>query len=331
MTRILRLLAICLFALVGPLATAKAPYEISLDELEARYADAASRFATIDGVRVHYKDEGSGPVVVIVHASFLNLNSWDAVSAELARTHRVIRLDLLTAGLTRTDPQGKYSIERNTEMLEGLLRQLGVTRYSLIATSSGGIVAFRHAAAHPQAVERLVLINSAGMPRSTVTDPNRARGSALMRWIRARYKSRNYWEDNLKAQFTGGSLPDPAFVTRTYDMNRREDLREAGAIFLRNYRTGDPQTELAKVQAPTLIMWGMGNITVVHLEADVFQHWLTQAPSLIIKYPKLGHYLYVEEPQRVARDLEDFLQGRRDAELRITRRVTPACASACTP
>ncbi len=331
MTRILRLLAICLFALVGPLAAAKAPYEISLDELESRYADAASRFATIDGVRVHYKDEGAGPVVVIVHASFLNLNSWDAVSAELARTHRVIRLDLLTAGLTRADPQGNYSIERNTEMLEGLLRQLGVTRYALIATSSGGIVAFRHAAAHPEAVERLVLINSAGMPRSTVTDPNRARGSALMRWIRARYKSRGYWEDNLKAQFTGGSLPDPAFVTRTYDMNRREDLREAGAIFLRNYRTGDPQAELAKVRAPTLIMWGMGNITVVHLEADVFQHWLTQAPSLIIKYPKLGHYLYVEEPQRVARDLEDFLQGRRDAELRITRRVTPACASACTP
>ncbi len=331
MTRFLSMLALCLLTLAGSVANAKAPYEIGLDELEARYADAASKFAVVDGVRVHYKDEGSGPVVVIVHASFLNLNSWDAVVAELARTHRVIRLDLLTAGLTRSDPKKGYSIERNTEMLEGLLKQLGVTRYALVATSSGGIVAFRHAAAHPEAVERLVLINSAGMPRSTVTDPNRARGSSLMRWIRDRYKSRSYWESTLKSQFTGGSTPDPAFVTRTYDMNRREGLREEGAAFLRNYRTGDPKAELAKVRAPTLIIWGMGNITVVHLEADVFQHWLTAAPSMIIKYPKLGHYLYVEEPQRVARDLEDFLQGRRDAELLVTRRVSPACVSACTP
>lgn len=329
---IFRLLALpWLLAMMAPLALAKAPYEISLPDLEARYADAASRFTTVDGVRVHYKDEGTGPIVVMVHASFLNLHSWDALAAELARTHRVVRLDLLSAGLTGPDPNGRYSIERNIELLEGLLQQLQITRYALIATSSGGIVAFRHAARRPEAVERLVLINSAGMPRSTATDPNRPRGSSLMRWIRAHYRSRGYWENNLQSQFTGGSQPAADFVTRTYDMNRRAGLVEEANIFLKNFRTGDPQAELAKVRAPTMIAWGMGNITVVHLEADVFQHWLTQAPSLIVKYPKLGHYLYVEEPVRVARDIEDFLQGKRDAELRVTQRVIPVCVSACTP
>lgn len=184
-------------ALAAPIALAKAPYEISLADLETRYADAASRFTSIDGVRVHYKDEGTGPVVVMIHASFLNLHSWDALAAELVRGHRVIRLDLLSAGLTGPDPEERYSVERNLELLAGLLRELRVTRYSLIATSSGGIVGFRHAAQHPEQVERLVLINSAGLPRSAATDPNRPRGSALTRWIRARYKSRAYWHDNL--------------------------------------------------------------------------------------------------------------------------------------
>lgn len=312
-------------------ALAKAPYEIDRATLEARYADSDSRFVEIDGVRLHYKDQGSGPVVVLVHASFLSLDAWTPVVKELAQTHRVIRFDMLTNGLTGDDPAQRYSIERNLEMLTGLLRHLGIDRHAIVGTSSGGIVAFRHAAAHPDTVDRLILINSAGMPRTAATNPNRPRGSALRRWIEARYKSRDYWQDNLSAQFTAGTMPDPAFVTRTYDMNRRAGLREAGAIYLRNFRTGDPQAELAKVRAPTLIAWGIGNLTVSHLEADVMVHWLTGAPSLLIKYPQLGHYAYLEDPSRIARDMTDFLLGRRDGELRVTRRLSPACAAACTP
>lgn len=334
----LRLLArICVLALLGLFPTvsspalAKAPYEIDHATLEARYADADSRFVEIDGVRLHYKDQGRGPVVVLVHASFLNLDAWTPVARELAATHRVIRFDMLTNGLTGDDPAQRYSIERNLEMLAGLLKHLGIDRHAIIGTSSGGIVAFRHAAAHPDTVERLILINSAGMPRTAATNPNRPRGSALRRWIEARYKSRSYWQDNLEAQFTGGTAPDPAFVTRTYDMNRRAGLREAGAIYLRNFRTGDPQSELAKVRAPTLVAWGIGNLTVSHLEADVMVHWLTGAPSLLVKYPKLGHYAYLEDPARIAADMKDFLLGRRDAELRVTQRISPACVAACTP
>lgn len=331
-----RMLATCSVAILAlsalvPESVAKAPYEISREALEARYADADSRFVDIDGVRLHYKDQGTGPIVVLVHASFLNLDAWSPVAAELAKTHRVIRFDMLTNGLTGDDPAQRYSIERNLEMLSGLLAHLGVTRHSIVGTSSGGIVAFRHAAAHPDRVDRLILINSAGMPRTAATNPNRPRGSALRRWIEARYKSRGYWQENLSAQFTGGTTPDPAFVTRTYDMNRRAGLAEAGAIYLRNFRTGDPQAELAKVRAPTLIAWGIGNLTVSHLEADVMVHWLTGAPSMLIKYPKLGHYAYLEEPARIATDMRDFLLGRRDADLRVTQRVTPACVAACTP
>ncbi|MGA1581515.1 MAG: hypothetical protein ACO35B_12625, partial [Luminiphilus sp.] len=56
-------------------------------------------------------------------------------------------------------------------------------------------------------------------------------------------------------------------------------------------------------------------------EANVFQLWLTGAPSMLIKYPKLGHYAYIEEPDLIAKDFEDFLLGRHDDELRITQRA----------
>ena len=128
--------------------------------------NAASKFADIDGVRVHYKDEGTGPVVVLLHASYMNLHAWDGLVDRLKKDHRVIRLDLLTAGLTGVDTKDRYSMERNEELLDGLLKKLDVHQYALVGTSSGGIVAFRRAAAHPEETTRLVLINSAGMPRS---------------------------------------------------------------------------------------------------------------------------------------------------------------------
>lgn len=318
------LMAAAVLAALLPIgASAKGFFEMPRAQLEAKYSDAASKFVEIDGVRVHYKDEGTGPVVVLLHASYMNLHAWDGLADRLKKDHRVIRLDLLTAGLTGVDTKDRYSMERNEELLDGLLKKLDVHQYALVGTSSGGIVAFRRAAAHPEETTRLVLINSAGMPRTAATDPNRPRGTALQRWWRSKYKSRDYWQDNLERQFGSGARPDPTLVERMYDMNRREGLDEEGAKYLRNFRTGDPETTLAKVRAPTLILWGLGNLTVSHLEADVFQLWLSNAPSIKKKYPKLGHYPYLEAPEVVLPDVVTFLDGGWDADLRVTRRLPP--------
>ncbi|HET6563978.1 MAG TPA: hypothetical protein VFG52_01090, partial [Xanthomonadales bacterium] len=53
---------------------------ISRDEIEAKYADPDSKFTVLegkDGIRVHYKDQGTGPAVLLVHGSFGDLKDWD--------------------------------------------------------------------------------------------------------------------------------------------------------------------------------------------------------------------------------------------------------------
>jgi predicted ester cyclase len=69
-----------------------------------------------------------------------------------------------------------------------------------------------------------------------------------------------------------------------------------------------------------MVSVGLDNQTVVHLEADVFQHWLINAPTLKKKYPGVGHYLYLEIPEQFNKDVADFLAGRLDGELRRTQR-----------
>ena len=105
-------------------------------------------------------------------------------------------------------------------------------------------------------------------------------------------------------------------IDMTYDMNRRANSREINSLFLANFSTGDPQQVLATVKAPALVLWGLENRTVMHLEADVFAYWLSSAPVALRKYPGLGHYAYIEEPAVIARDVADFLSGYLDSELR---------------
>ncbi|MCB2106896.1 MAG: alpha/beta hydrolase [Rhodobacteraceae bacterium] len=323
-----------IFGLVGVLVIGAAIYaglleigafDISRADLEAKYTTPDSKFAEVDGVRIHYMDQGprDAEALVLVHASYMSLRSFDAIAPLLAKNFRVVRFDLPNAGLSGPDPQNRYSIELNMEVLDQLTRDLGIDKFALFGTSSGGPVAFRYAAEHPDRVTRLILINSAGMPRTAATNPNRQRVSDLQLWINRRHESMAYWTEGLSTNFTSMAPPHD-LIEMVYDMNRIEGHRDVAAAFMRNFKTGDPQEMLGRVTMPTLIGWGIKNPTVMHLEADVMSLWLTSAPSKVIKYPDVAHYLYIEIPDKVAADMTAFLKGEMDGELRVTKRVPMA-------
>lgn len=303
-------------------ARAEEPSQISLSDLRAKYADADTRYITVDGVDVHYRDEGQGPVVVLLHASFFNLYAWNDLAEALKQNYRVIRFDFPNVGLsgpeTKEPPGGKFNlIGRNVEVMAGLMDALELAEFDLIATSSGGSVGFRYASQFPERVKRLVLINSAGMPRTAQTDPNRER-SDTAQWDDMIVKPMAFWEYGVNRNFPSEVDAPDWFLELAFDVNRRTETTPFSKYY---FETGDPQTILSKIKAPTLLLWGMMNPTVVHLEADVIQHWMTSAPTVMKKYKDLGHYPYVEDPDLVSADILSFLAGELDDNLRVTQRV----------
>lgn len=297
-------------------------YDISLDELRAKYETPASKYVELDGMDIHYIDEGEGPVIVLSNASYHTTRAWDGMVQNITDRFRVIRFDFPGNGLSGLDTQGRYSPELYGDVITLLTDSLGIDKFHLIGTSSGGTVAFRYAATNPEKINRFVLINSAGMPRTAVTNPNRERGTAFGRWVSSNHQSMDWWRASLSQTVTKRP-PFDWHVEMNYDMNRRDDRYETGALFRRNYITGDPSDVLDDITAPTAIFWGMKNPTVMHLEANVIQLWMTGAPTIIKKYEELGHYPYIEEPELVASDISAFLTGDWDDQLRQTQRVKP--------
>jgi pimeloyl-ACP methyl ester carboxylesterase len=118
------------------------------------------RGGELDGLLLHYLEEGRGPVTALVHGLGGFAESWRYNIPELARHGRVIALDLPGFGRSGK-PRRAYTLEFLAQALDRMLHALGVERVHLVGHSLGGAVAARYALDHPGRVERLALLGAA--------------------------------------------------------------------------------------------------------------------------------------------------------------------------
>ena len=120
--------------------------------------------------------------------------------SSLRQNHRVVRFDLTSHGLTGVDPTGDYTNERAVFLFEQFVDRLDLDEFRLVGTSIGGMVAYKYAAAHPQRVLSLALINSGGLK-----NPNRGPDDRYQMawWIDALayYTPKSLVEDPLRGRW----------------------------------------------------------------------------------------------------------------------------------
>jgi pimeloyl-ACP methyl ester carboxylesterase len=274
-------------------------------ELEARYAGPTSRFITIDGVRFHYRDEGSGPVVLLIHANFANLIDWDPWVDALKDRYRVVRLDMTSHGLTGPDPTGDYTLERTMSLLEQFIDTLELGPMTIGGTSLGGTVAMRYAAKHPDRVERLILLSPGALEGR---ERNREGGLPKAAYVLTAILPRALPEYMLRSGFGKPENLPPELVDRWYDFWMREGQRKAQLDRLAQYEAGDIEGIVRSIRVPVLLLWGEDNQTAHFSHAGVFRELLTDAPSVtFVSYPGLGHMAVQEAGATIARDVRAWL------------------------
>ena len=89
---------------------------IPLKELRAKYETPASQYLEIDGTRIHYRMEGSGPPLVLLHGVLAHLQTWDGWVERLKDRYRIFRVDLPGFGLTGPMASGTLTPEYAMEM-----------------------------------------------------------------------------------------------------------------------------------------------------------------------------------------------------------------------
>ena len=103
--------------------------EIPLEKLKAKYGNKPSSFISVDGMNVHYRDEGNQTdsiPIILIHGTASSLHTFDAWADSLKKTYRVIRMDLPAYGLTGAFPDRNYSMAHYTSFLKDFLAALNI-------------------------------------------------------------------------------------------------------------------------------------------------------------------------------------------------------------
>jgi pimeloyl-ACP methyl ester carboxylesterase len=286
---------------------------IPLEQARKTYATEYSRFVDAEGVEIHYKDQGEGPAVLLIHGTLGDTADWDGWTNTLSENYRVIRFDLPGFGLSGDMKNGNYSIDRSLSIIDALMDHLGEERFAIAGISYGGIVTFRYAATRSDRVKAMILVNSAGIqagkPLKREDKPKQKpkparRGSFMESPVVLKEDIETFYE---------GYINDPEARTTSFIQRKLDFLNIVGrddiAIKARAlYERGNPQRVLKHVKAPSAVLWGQGNRALDLDTANAFIDALENACySKLITFESGGHYINVEKPEQTVAAAKAFL------------------------
>lgn len=282
---------------------------LTVADLRAKYQDRQSRFMTIKGMEIHYKDEGKGPVLFMVHGSQSSLRTWDRITQLLKGRYRIIRYDIPAYGLSGTVPEEAAKSVQPVDVAEELLNRLGVKKATVVGVSSGGTMGMYLAARRPDLVERLILSNTPSDP--VKTDHLKMPESFLSAQAeaqRTKYQSLTFWNEYL-TYFSGDPKRiSPKTRAEYYDFNRRANENHPITMVARIGDGKQATIEMAKVTAPTFLIWGTGDPLLPKSAADAIERYLLNAPISVALMPDVGHYPPLEVPDRFARLIAEYVE-----------------------
>lgn len=272
--------------------------------LLGRQAGLKSKLSQVDGHRLHYWAGGcaTGPVVVLLHGFGSSKENWAYLTAKLSKTYRLLVPDIPGFGQSDFIFDADYRLAAQADRLAQWLKDLGVDRAHFVGSSMGGAIAAQIAARHPDLMNKLCLMNAAGVPGKHLTQlesglaagvnylaPSRAK-DAWQVFAIALHPQRRWL--GLAFAFLMGSA-----------MSHRKVLNDFlfGSLV---ESLADTFIQLPSIGAPTLVLWGDSDQVLDVSCADGFCERIPNAKAMIL--PAVGHLPMLEVPGLTARLLHDF-------------------------
>lgn len=255
--------------------------------------------------RLHFVDEGSGPVLLFVHGT----PDWSFGFRKLIKafspTHRCVAIDHLGFGLSDKPPGADYTVAAHAQRLQDFIDQLGLKDITLVVTDFGGGIGLQHALEHPENVKGIVLYNTWMWPLDA--DKRFARPARMMRgWLgRLLYLHFGF---SVNVMMPGGygdkkkltpALHAQYKLVFTDAVSRQslhvlvKELLDAGPYWAQQW---DRVSRLRPI--PTLLCWGLKDR---FFPADLPERWRQALPEAAVGFfPEAGHFVHEEAHEELA-------------------------------
>jgi pimeloyl-ACP methyl ester carboxylesterase len=274
-----------------------APLEIT----KKNYSDEFSMFITIDKMNIHYKEEGSGTPLILLHDAGTSLNIWNEWLPFLVPHFKVIRLDLPGFGLSPKSKKFDYKMDSYIYFIKKFTAAmgLGLEMFHIGGIGFGGHLAWQYTLLHPHKILKLLLLNPQGqkLDKTNGLFSFENKGSFARFILRWKGSQRAIKKQLIKSMGNQSVITDK-LVKQTQELLICKGNRESLVILAKN-PLKNRYDKISEIGIPTFIQYGSLNTN---------KNFGEKMPKVKFKtYDGIGALPMLELPEQTAKDVIAFL------------------------
>lgn len=276
------------------------------------------QFIVSNGIRLHYVTQGEGPLMLMLHGFPGFWYSWQKQIPEFAQNYKVVAVDL--RGYNDSDKPTELQAYRVDELIQdvrGVIQGLGYERCILVGHDWGGAIAWNFAYAHPEMVERLIVLNLPHPAKFAdgLRTPQQLLRSSYIFFFQVPFLPEltlQAFDYQVLAAIFATHPANQGAITPADIEAYKEAASKPGALtaMLNYYRANFAQPgfinrEWGILKVPTLLIWAEDDVA---LGKELTYGTEAYVEDLTLRYiPNCGHWVQQEQPQLVNQYMREFL------------------------
>jgi len=253
----------------------------------------------VHGHKIAYYEAGKGSAVIFIHGLGADSHHWAANIDALSQHFRVIALDQIGYGQS-DKPLMRYTVENFSDYLHGFLQALKISKASLVGNSLGGWVALDFTLRHPPMVEKLVLVDAAGLrPAAALKIPEGGR--------RTLSPMNTHWFFDLMEANREWATMDLGPNAFERHVQNGDSYTVASSVAEMAMGREFEDSKLGRVHVPTLIIWGRDDVLIPLAMGERLHQGIARSQMIVID--GTGHIPMVGKAAEFNDAVQKFLES----------------------